>query len=159
MLKPKVPFATIGFIITLIAVMVIAFLIPEQVRALISTNQISDGAITTPKIADSSVTTPKLTDHSVTAAKLAGVSKIIFATCDINFGPITPHADGLADCSVPGTATGDNVVASPNNGLFDTMSFYAGITLDGKVRFLVRNNADVSLPATPTSWSVIVFHK
>ena len=50
-------------------------------------------------------------------------SKLIFATCNINFGSVNPHADGLADCSVPGTAAGDNVVATPNNGLFDAMSF------------------------------------
>ena len=97
--------------------------------------------------------------QSVTASKISGTTKLIFATCNINFGSVNPHADGLADCSVPGTATGDNVVATPNNGLFDAMSFYAGITLDGKVRFLVRNNADVTLPPTPTTWSVVVFHK
>jgi hypothetical protein len=149
MKKMNVQFIMMSFTVSLITAAVSVSLVPEQVQALIDTNQISNGAITTPKLAD----------HSVTASKISGVTKLIFATCNINFGSVNPHADGLADCSVPGTATGDNVVATPNNGLFDAMSFYAGITLDGKVRFLVRNNADVTLPGTPTTWSVIVFHK
>lgn len=102
------------------------------------------------------VTSP---NQSPAAARIAGLVKLIFANCNIDFGSINPHADGLADCSVPGTQTGDNVVATPNNGLFDALSFYAAISLDGKVRFLVHNTIDVTLPPTPTTWSLIVFHK
>jgi hypothetical protein len=159
MKKLKVQFIMMIFTMSLIAAAVSVSLVPEQVQALISTNQISDGAITTPKLANGAVTTPKLADQSITASKISGVTRLIFATCDINFGSINPHADGLADCPVPGTVAGDNAVATPNNGLFDAMSFYAAITLDGKVRFLVRNNVDVTLPPTPTTWSVIIFHK
>lgn len=162
MKKLRVQFTIMTFAMGLIAAAVIVSAVPEEVQALIpttTTNQISDGAITTTKLANSAVTTPKLADHSVISTKMAGVTKLIFASCDINFGSINPHADGLADCAVPGIVAGDNVVATPNNGLFDAMSFYAAITLDGKVRFLVRNNVDVKLLPISTTWSVIVFHK
>jgi hypothetical protein len=124
MKKINVQFIMMSFTVSLITAAVCVSSVPQRVQALIGTNQISDGAITTAKIAD----------HSVTASKISGVTKLVFATCNINFGSVNPHADGLADCPVPGTAAGDNVVATPNNGLFDAMSFYAGITLDGKVR-------------------------
>ena len=148
----------IWFATGLIAVSLIGSMVSEKAQALITTNQIGDGAITTKKMADGAVTTPKLADQSITASKITGVTKLIFATCSINFGPINPHADGLTDCSVPGTASGDNVVATPN-GLFDVLSFYTAVTLDGKVRLLVHNNADIVIPASSTTWSVIVFHK
>jgi hypothetical protein len=148
MKKMNVQFIIMSFTISLITAAVSVFLVPEQVQALINTNQISDGAITTPKIAD----------HSVTASKISGVTKLIFATCQINFGSVNPHADGLADCSVPGTATGDNVVATPN-GMNDAYAFFEAISLDGKVRFLVHNNSDTITPPELTPWSLIVFHK
>ena len=159
MKKLNVRFTMIGFVTGLIAVSLIASVVPEKALALITTNQIGDGAVTTNKLAKGAVTTPKLADQSITASKISGVTRLIFATCNINFGPVNPHADGLTDCNVPGTVAGDNVVATPNNGLFDVMSFYAAITLDGKVRFLVHNNADIIVPTSSTTWSVIVFHK
>jgi hypothetical protein len=146
--------------VSLIAVIITSYFVVQlKAESLVSTNQITDKAITTPMMADAAVTTLKLADQSVTSAKIAGVSKIIFADCNINFGPINPNGRGVADCSVRGTTAGDNVVATPNNGLIDAMSFFSATTLDGKVRFLIHNNVGVALPATPTRWSVIVFHK
>ena len=55
------------------------------------------------------------------------------------FGSVNPQSDGVADCSVPGTAIGDNVVAT-SNGMNDAYAFVEAISLDGKVRFLVHNN-------------------
>ena len=121
--------------------------------------QIPNGAVTTPKIANGAVTTPKIADHAVTASKIAGVSKLIFGICTANFEPINPHADGLGYCPVQGASIGDNVIATPNGGLFDTMSFYHADVVDGKVRILVHSNFDGTLPATSTTWAVIVFHK
>jgi hypothetical protein len=84
---------------------------------------------------------------------------LIFATCNINFESVNPHVDGLGDCSVPSAVTGDNVVVTPNDGLFDAMFFYDANTLDGKIRILIHNTADITLPSISTTWSVIVFHK
>jgi hypothetical protein len=132
---------------------------PAQGQAIAPAPQIPNGAVTTPKIANGAVTTPKIADHAVTANKIAGVSKLIFGICTANFGPINPHADGSADCPVQGASIGDNVIATPNGGLFDTISFYHADVVDGKVRILVRSNFDGTLPATSTTWAVIVFHK
>jgi len=120
---------------------------------------VAQKAIPTNKIANGNVTMPKIASQSVTTSKIQGLTRIIFAGCNLNFGTVNPHADGLADCSVPGTVAGDNVVASPNNGMWDAFSFYAVISLDGKVRILVHNNSDNILQGLPTTWSVIVFHK
>ena len=120
---------------------------------------IAQKAIPTNKIANGNVTMTKITSQSVTTSKIQGLTRLIFAGCNLNFGTVNPHADGLADCSVPGTVVGDNVVASPNNGMWDAFSFYAVISLDGKVRILVHNNSDNILQGLPTTWSVIVFHK
>lgn len=119
---------------------------------------VAQKAIPTNKIANGNVTMPKIASQSVTS-KIQGLTRLIFAGCNLNFGMVNPHADGLADCSVPGTVAGDNVVASPNNGMWDAFSFYAVISLDGKVRILVHNNSDNILQGLPTTWSVIVFHK
>ena len=120
-----------------------------QVRPKVTTNDITDGAVTTPKLAN----------DAITADKIAGVSKIIFASCNnINFGSINPRADGLADCSVPGVIDGNNVIATPN-GMHDVLMFYTAVTLNDEIRFLVRNIADITVPPSPTSWSVIVYRK
>jgi hypothetical protein len=119
-----------------------------QARPKVTTNDITDGAVTTPKLAN----------DAVTADKIAGVSKIIFATCNIDFGSINPRADGVADCSVPGVIAGDNVIATPN-GMHDVLMFYTAVSLNDKVRFLVRNIADITIPPSPTTWSVIVFRR
>ena len=120
-----------------------------------------EGQVATPtnKVANGTVTMPKIANQSVTTTKIQGLTRLIFAGCNLNFGSVNPHADGLADCSVPGTVAGDNVVASPNNGMWDAFSFYAVISLNGKVRILVHNNSDNILQGVPTTWSVIVFHK
>ena len=72
----------------------------------------------------------------------------------MNFGSVNPREDALADCSVQGTLAGDNVVATPNDGMWDAVT-----SLDDKVIILVHNNSDNILQGTPTTWSVIVFHK
>ena len=120
---------------------------------------IAQKAIPTNKIANGNVTMPKIASQSVTTSKIQGLTRLIFAGCNLNFGTVNPHADGLSDCSVPGTVAGDNIVASPNNGMWDAFAFYAVISLDGKVRILVHNNSDNILQGLPTTWSVIVFHK
>lgn len=96
----------------------------------------------------------KIADQSITANKIVGVGRFIFANCSMNFGSVNPRADALADCSVQGILAGDNVVATPNDGMWDAVT-----SLDGKVRILVHNNSDNILQGTPTTWSVIVFHK
>jgi hypothetical protein len=120
---------------------------------------VAQKAIPTNKIANGNVTMPKIASQSVTTSKIQGLTRLIFAGCNLNFGTVNPHADGLSDCSVPGTVAGDNIVASPNNGMWDAFAFYAVISLDGKVRILVHNNSDNILQGLPTTWSVIVFHK
>jgi len=120
---------------------------------------VAQKAIPTNRIANGAVTAPKTTNLSPAVGKIEGVTRLIFASCNMNFGSVNPHADGLADCSVPGTRSGDNVVATPNNGMWDAFSFYAVISLDGKVRILVHNNSDNILQGLPTTWSIIVFHK
>ena len=121
----------------------------------------AEGQVATPtnKVANGTVTMSKIANQSVTTTTIQGLTRLIFAGCNLNFGSVNPHADGLADCSVPGTVAGDNVVASPNNGMWDDLSFYAVISLNGKVRILVHNNSDNILQGVPTTWSVIVFHK
>jgi len=120
---------------------------------------VAQKAIPTNKIANGNVTMPKIASQSVTTSKIQGLTRLIFAGCNLNFGTVNPHADGLAVCSVPGTVFGDNVVATPNNGMWDAFAFYNVDSLDGKVRILVHNNSDNILQGVPTTWSVIVFHK
>jgi hypothetical protein len=47
--KPPAHFTMIGFANGLIAVALIASIVPEKVQALVTTNQIGDGAMTTKK--------------------------------------------------------------------------------------------------------------
>ena len=142
--------------------LVISIVVSAAAIVVVSTNPlpvVAQKAIPTNKIANGNVTMPKITSQSAATSKIQGLTRLIFAGCNLNFGTVNPRADGLADCSVPGTVAGDNVVASPNNGMWDAFSFYAIISLDGKVRVLVHNNSDNILQGLPTTWSVIVFHK
>jgi hypothetical protein len=145
-----------------IMTLVISIVASATAVVIVATNPlpvVAQKAIPTNKIANGNVTMPKIASQSVTTSKIQGLTRLIFAGCNLNFGTVNPHADGLADCSVPGTVAGDNVVASPNNGMWDAFSFYDVSSLDGKVRILVHNNSDNILQGLPTTWSVIVFHK
>ena len=145
-----------------IMTLVISIVASATVVVIVATNPlpvVAQKAIPTNKIANGNVAMPKIASQSVTTSKIQGLTRLIFAGCNLNFGTVNPHADGLADCSVPGTVAGDNVVASPNNGMWDAFSFYNVDSLDGKVRILVHNNSDNILQGLPTTWSVIVFHK
>ena len=145
-----------------IMTLVISIVANAAAIALVAINPlpvVAQKAIPTNKIANGTVTVPKIASQSAATSKIQGLTRLIFAGCNLNFGTVNPHADGLSDCSVPGTVAGDNIVASPNNGMWDAFAFYAVISLDGKVRILVHNNSDNILQGLPTTWSVIVFHK
>jgi hypothetical protein len=154
MTKLQTQFVMTTFVIGLVAsaaVIVVVAINPLPVEAQMATP--------TNKVANGTGTMPQIANQPVTTTKIEGLTRLIFAGCNLNFGSVNPHADGLADCSVPGTVAGDNVVASPNNGMWDAFSVYAVISLNGKVRVLVHNNSDNILQGLPTTWSVIVFHK
>ena len=75
---------------------------------------IAGNSITSSKLVDSAVTTSKIATDAVNADKIAGVSKLIFQSCDGNPTVVLPNQIIAVQCSVPGASLQDNVmVTSP----------------------------------------------
>jgi hypothetical protein len=73
---------------------------------------IAGNSITSSKLADSAVNTSKIATDAVTADKIAGVSKLIFQSCDGNPTVVSPLQTITVQCSVPGAPLTDNVVVT-----------------------------------------------
>ena len=148
----------------------------------IGTGEIADGGITTPKIALDAVTTSRIKDlqvtqskigigavgtdrlatDAVTADKIAGVSKLIFSSCTVDFGVLNSQQALPKSCTVPGVANGDQVIAT-NNGV-GAGSFQTEIELLGSfastdtVSVWFRNDAAFAFDPNPILVSLMVFH-
>lgn len=76
----------------------------------IKSADIAGNTITSGNLADSAVTTSKIATDAVTADRIAGVSKLIFQSCDGNPTPIAPNQIIAVQCTVPGASLQDNVL-------------------------------------------------
>lgn len=77
-------------------------------------NQIFDTIHRKDDLTEGSVTSPKIAPHSVTADKMTGLSKLIFATCDIPASWLYSNQHTTYSCPIPGVASGDIAVATFN---------------------------------------------
>lgn len=76
----------------------------------IKSADIAGNTITSGNLADSAVTTSKIATDAVTADRIAGVSKLIFQSCDGNPTPIAPNQIIAVQCTVPGASLQDNIL-------------------------------------------------
>ena len=120
--------------------------------------------------ANNAVTAPKIATDSVSADKIVGVSKLIFATCTLDFPSIPSHEFRFERCPVTGVnqAAGDTVVVT-NNGILtppDTVTVYNRlVTYTGsplgvnEITITLGNEADFAIDPDPQTFSVIIFHQ
>ena len=127
--------------------------------------KILDGSVTSGDIGINTITTPKIATDSVTADKIAGVTKLIFVSCTLDFPNIPPQTSSSQNCSVPGLSGTDTVVAT-NNGVHaggNTFFLPGLVTListahsDGTVGVTLYNANTVDLNPDPQIFGVIVF--
>jgi hypothetical protein len=127
--------------------------------------EIADNAIVESKIVDNSVTGLDVKNDEITADDLTGVGKLIFSDCIVPSSPVllpsskppAPLPFRAMNCSVPGAAFGNSVIATLNNG---PITLHYAIAHDDIVVLVVSNPhpIDITLQANVLKASIIVFH-
>ena len=125
----------------------------------VTNNKITDGAVTSTKILDNSITSAKIATGAITGSKISGISKLLFAKCVTDIS-IPAYSNSFFNCSVPGSAIGDLVIATYNgNSLGVNPIVYVSATRAGTgiVTIYELNQGSVPVSSKAQEFSVIVF--
>lgn len=131
----------------------------------IGSNDLADNSVTTnqfsSKLADGAVTTNKIASDAVTADKISGISKLIFATCSIDFPPIPAQKTLAGACAVPGAseASGDRVIVTDNGPDFNVYVTGARVVGVDNVNIVLRNDGSTTTDVPALTFSILVFHQ
>jgi hypothetical protein len=110
-------FAAGGFVMSPIPQAIAAVIATDvQCTGCIGTGDVAGNAITAAKIKDNEVKAAEIATDAVGASELKGVTKLIFAHCELTTGEATfvytpGDFDGI-DCSITGVDSSDTVVAT-----------------------------------------------
>lgn len=137
----------------------------------VGTDDIQAGAVTSPKLRNDAVTNAKIANDAVTSEniakdavtpdKIAGVSKLVFTSCTLDFGPIPAHSNKGLGCSVVGADVGDLVMVTPQGkGTTFILLRDAYVSSDGTVMITVENvnqDSGIQINPYPTKYAIIVY--
>jgi hypothetical protein len=130
---------------------------------------ILDGGITAADMGGSSVagfhivpgavSSIHIADDAVGASELDGVTKLIFAECTGSSNVGVAQGNGLAfQCSVPGAALGDKVVASQNPAAQACFAItLVNIVTADSVQVIIKNVCTTAAIPGAMAFSIIVF--
>ena len=134
----------------------------EDIQAGAVTNpKLRNDAVTNQKIANDAVTSENIANDAVTPDEIAGVSKLIFTSCNLDFGPIPAHTNEGLGCSVPGAKVGDLVMVTPQGkGTSFILLRDAYVSSDGAVMITVENvnqEDGIQINPYPAKYAIIVY--
>lgn len=125
----------------------------------VTTGKITDGQIGTLDLANNAVTNAKIVSGAVTGSQISGITKLLFGKCVTDIS-IPAHSNTLFSCSVPGAASGDQVIATYNGNPLTVVPFVhvssarAGA---GIVNIYNVNEGNTLVSSKAQEFSVIVF--
>lgn len=132
----------------------------------VTTVKIKDGEVKNADLAPSSVGSLKIKDNdiqaidiaadAVGASEISGVSRLIFAECDFSPGNELPSGiDSILNCGVSGAHSGDNVIATSNEGC---LAAVGAASHQGAVAMTLVNVCNYDMPTGTYPISIIVYN-
>lgn len=127
----------------------------------IQSADIKDGEIKAADIGTGQVKAAEIAADSVGESELAGVTKLLFTTCTVDYANTLPGNFASDDCVVPGLALNDRIIATQKT-IDSHMSFegaFAGLDVSDNVviRFYAKNTGSEAHNAGPMEYAVIVY--
>jgi hypothetical protein len=109
------------------------------------------------------ITTTDIHDSSVTGSKIAGIDRLIFVSCTLDFPSLEPDELAVEFCDVPGAVGGDSVVAGHHGQPMELLIHAETVvSLPGDVSptlvVLVKNLESHTIDPDPEPWDFIIFH-
>lgn len=124
--------------------------------------KVKDGEIKAAEIATNAVGASEIATDAVGAAELQGVTKLLFAKCVITSTEATRNVDPGSrfekQCNITGVTTGDQAVATYNNGI-DCLAVGGVDTGTDKLFVTFQNTCSVATNPGNGFISIIVYRK
>jgi hypothetical protein len=135
-----------------------AVLVPSYAAVKITSADIVNETIQSVDIKNGEVKAADIATDAVTADEIAGVSKLMFFKCTMDFGTIPAGGLRFADCSTPGSALDDSVVVTQKALTHNIVVVGASVGDPNIVRIGVQNNEAADITLNNAEYAVIVFH-
>lgn len=119
--------------------------------------KIKDGEVKAAEIATNGVGAPEIAADAVGASEIKGVSKLIFAECQVQVAQLEPFSEFHGSCDVPGATDNDHAIATLTEAIGCLVVSTADGGPEGKVSFVISNMCESFTFNQPVALAIKVF--